>query len=328
VTKKLLILLTLLVLVLACGVAAAYADETSTAEDVYESVEVIPEELPPADSSSDTSELEEELGVDEDSLGTEPLPEPPLPDERELQMLLNQLGPQLGFGLLALNGEDLLETSRNLAQIAGEKAAFLNTHPRIKRQFVRLCDNVVRLNAHRVRNEEIKQRVYRNMAAAYARLGCYHRAVACLERALKVGAQNGDFMRDIKYLYKHIGDRKPKVFVNGRHPNFDVQPTMQNGRTMVPIRALAETLGSKVTYNNGQVTFKRNNKTVNLFVNKPVAIVNGDNVTLDQSVTVINGRTLVPLRFVAENLDCNVDYASESGIITVDDTSAEQVDAA
>ncbi len=142
-----------------------------------------------------------------------------------------------------------------------------------------------------------------------------------LERALKLGAQDGDLMRDLKHLYRHMGGRKLKIFVNGRHPNFDVQPTVQNGRTLVPIRALAQTLGSNVVYNNGQLAFKRHNKTVNLFVNRPVAVVNGDNVTLDQSVTVVNGRTLVPLRFVTENLDCNVDYAFESGIITVSDTS-------
>ncbi|MEW6573864.1 MAG: copper amine oxidase N-terminal domain-containing protein [Bacillota bacterium] len=335
--RKTVVLLMTLVFLFSVFAPAVWAEETadpsasaeetggSTASGNETVVEIYTEEPTPTDTATDETGLQDELGLPVDQLGLQPLPEVPAPDEQERTRLCESLRAYIYGDLegLGWNGATLLATSRRLAQIARNRAAFFNSHPLVKRDFVRLCDQVVRLNAHRVQNEEIKQRIYRNMAAAYVFLGCYNRAIACLERGLMVGAKNGDLVRDLKYLYRKMGHRNPKVFVNGRHPRFDVQPRIMNGRTMVPLRALAESLGSQVNYNNGQINFNRGGIQINLYVNNSIAYVGGKKVQMDQPARVVNGRTLVPLRFIAENLNANVVYDSESGVITVDDNTAE-----
>ena len=287
-------------------------------------VEIYSEDAILPDALVDEAGLADELGIPADQLGLEPLPEVQPPDDEERKRLLESLPAQIYKDLdgAGWKGIALLITSRKLAQIARERAAYFNSHPRVKRSFVRLCDQVVRLNAHRVQHEEIKQRVYRNMAAAYVFLGCYKRAIACLERGLAVGARHGDLMRDLKYLYRKIGHGNLKIFVNGRHPRFDVQPRIMNGRTMVPLRALAESLGSEVHYYKGQINFSRGGTQINLYVNSDIAYVGGRKVQMDEPARVINGRTLVPLRFVAENLGARVEWDGQSRVITVEDVAA------
>ncbi|MEW6183869.1 MAG: copper amine oxidase N-terminal domain-containing protein [Bacillota bacterium] len=325
--RKAIALLMVLVLIMSMGITAAWADENTgadnqTGDEVV--VESMPETLPPADTVTDEAYLEEELGLSAEELGTEPLPEEQPPDEQERARLHESLKAFVYGELddLGWNMPSLLATSRKLAVVARNRAAYFNSHPRVKADYIRLCDQVVRLNAHVVKNEEVKQRVYRNMAAAYVFLGCYHRAIACLERGLVVGAKNGDLKRDLKYLYKKIGGRNLKIFVNGIHPKFDVQPQIINGRTMVPLRALAEALGSDVVYNNGQINFNRGGKQINIYVNNTTATVGGKKVRMDQPARVVNGRTLVPLRFMSENMNADVDYDGQSGMITVEDNAA------
>lgn len=137
----------------------------STTGDEETVVEIYTEDSTPLDTATDETGLQDELGLSVDQLGLQPLPEVPAPDEQERKRLLQSLRAYIYGDLegLGWDAHTLLATSRKLAYIAHERAAFFNSHPLIKRSFVRLCDQVVRLNAHRVQNEEIKQRVYRNM---------------------------------------------------------------------------------------------------------------------------------------------------------------------
>lgn len=325
--RKAIVLLTVLVLVMSLGIAAAGADEPngagSPAADEA-AVENLPQNLPPADPVADAAYLDDELGIPADQVGTQPLPEVQAPDEPERVRLHERLRAQVYGDLNELNFKvsSLVATSRKLAVVARNRAAFFNNHPVVKGDFVRLCDQVVRINAAQAPNNQVKIRVYRNMAVAYVYLGCYHRATACLERALALSTKDNDLKKELKNLYKKMGNNKPKVFVNGNHPKFDVQPQVMNGRTMVPLRALAEALGSQVVYSNGQINFNRGGKQINIYVNNTTAYVGGKKVKMDQPARVVNGRTLVPLRFVAENMNAAVDYDSQSGIITVEDNAA------
>lgn len=93
----------------------------------------------------------------------------------------------------------------------------------------------------------------------------------------------------------------------------DMQPYVDNktGRTMIPIRFVAEKLGAQVDYQmEGEdvvrvwITKGKTNIEVRSGENK--AFVNGKEVYLDAPVQLINDRTVVPLRFIAEALGCNV----------------------
>lgn len=96
----------------------------------------------------------------------------------------------------------------------------------------------------------------------------------------------------------------------------DVAPIIKNSRTMLPIRIIAENLGSTVTWdgNARKVTVTRNNIHIEIFIDSSYARVNGQTVILDSPAFISNNRTYLPVRFIAENLGATViwdDYSRE-----------------
>jgi hypothetical protein len=108
----------------------------------------------------------------------------------------------------------------------------------------------------------------------------------------------------------------PRVFLDGREVNFDVPSVIEDGRTLVPLRAIFSALGAEVTWDSDTQTvtaFKDNNKIELVIGGK--AYINHQEAYLDVPAKIINGRTLVPLRFVSEALDCNVKWNNETHTI-------------
>lgn len=110
-----------------------------------------------------------------------------------------------------------------------------------------------------------------------------------------------------------------KVMVNGELVQFDVQPQVINDRTMVPLRAIFEKLGAEVDW-NGQtqtVTATRDDIVVVSTIGSRTMYINGEAKTMDVAPSVINGRTLVPVRFVAEAFDCYVEWDGSSSTVYI-----------
>ena len=108
------------------------------------------------------------------------------------------------------------------------------------------------------------------------------------------------------------------VIIDGRNMTFDVPPRIINSRTMVPLRVIFETLGASIVWDNETktVTAAKDDTVIVLTVGDASPTVNGQAVTIDQPMTVLDGRTFVPLRFVAEALGVKVDYVSSVVYIT------------
>lgn len=100
------------------------------------------------------------------------------------------------------------------------------------------------------------------------------------------------------------------VEVNGKVLSLDVDPVIVEGRTLVPFRAIFEALGGNVAWNESSktVTGKKGSISIELTMDSKTAKVSGSSITLDVPARIMNGRTLVPLRFVSENLGANVAY--------------------
>lgn len=102
------------------------------------------------------------------------------------------------------------------------------------------------------------------------------------------------------------------VILNGKFIAFDQKPESKNSRVMVPIRAVAEAMGADVGWGkvDGKISVKISDAaySIEFIVGDKTALVNGDKVTFDQEAFIKNGRTLVPLRFVAEAFDAQVEW--------------------
>ena len=108
------------------------------------------------------------------------------------------------------------------------------------------------------------------------------------------------------------------VMVNGTAVKFpDQKPVVQNERTLVPVRFVAEALGYKVEWNQTDNSVVIDGGKIVLYIGTNTAKIGGKTVTLDVKPTVIQNRTMVPLRVVAETLDCSVDWISETNTVLV-----------
>ncbi|MBU5669431.1 copper amine oxidase N-terminal domain-containing protein [Peptoniphilus sp. MSJ-1] len=108
--------------------------------------------------------------------------------------------------------------------------------------------------------------------------------------------------------------RTPIIEYNGKIIETDVKPFIENDRTLVPIRFISETLGYSVKWNNDtrEVTIEDNNTNIKLTIGAKNALVNSKNVELDVAPVIKQDRTFVPLRFVAENLNADVDWDAKN----------------
>lgn len=99
-----------------------------------------------------------------------------------------------------------------------------------------------------------------------------------------------------------------QIFVDGVPLMTDQPAVIRNSRTMVPFNALFSALGATVTWDEPQqkVTGTKGDLKVELFINKTGAKVNGQSVTMDTPVQIINGRTMVPLAFASSYLGSSV----------------------
>ena len=111
------------------------------------------------------------------------------------------------------------------------------------------------------------------------------------------------------------------VTLNGVVIAFDQPPIIENGRTLVPLRAIFEAMGADVDWNQSTqtVTAVRGEVTVSLTIGSNVLIKNGTNITLDVPAKIVNGRTLVPVRAIAESFGASVNWNANTRTVIITD---------
>jgi hypothetical protein len=114
----------------------------------------------------------------------------------------------------------------------------------------------------------------------------------------------------------------PRMTVNGIVNTIDAQgtkPLISNGTTLVPIRAVIESLGGTVGWDAvaRRIDIRLGARTVTMWVGKKTATVNGSSKTMSMAPAIIGGRTMIPLRFAAENLGCLVGWDQPTKSVTV-----------
>jgi alpha-tubulin suppressor-like RCC1 family protein len=109
------------------------------------------------------------------------------------------------------------------------------------------------------------------------------------------------------------------VLLNGSPMTFDVQPQLMNGRTMVPLRAIFEAMGAEIEWDGTTrtATATRGDTVVVLTIGSTSPTVNGQVVPIDQPGVIVDGRTLAPLRFVAEAFGGSVEWDGATRTATI-----------
>lgn len=116
------------------------------------------------------------------------------------------------------------------------------------------------------------------------------------------------------------------VYIDGNLLQLEVAPIIQEGRTLVPLRAIFEALEADVNWNpeDKSISATKGNLSLWLKIGNTQAQKNGQPVRLDVPARIVNGRTLVPLRFVGESLGATVNWDNVKRVVEiVSDTSTE-----
>ncbi|WP_432661957.1 copper amine oxidase N-terminal domain-containing protein [Wukongibacter baidiensis] len=110
-----------------------------------------------------------------------------------------------------------------------------------------------------------------------------------------------------------------KVSVDGNLIEFDVSPKIISGRTLVPLRAVFEALDVEPVWNGETRTVTVSNEkiTIALPIGSKIVTVNNYQIELDVPATIVDGRTLVPTRFIAESFGALVDWDNETRTVKI-----------
>ncbi len=109
---------------------------------------------------------------------------------------------------------------------------------------------------------------------------------------------------------KNSTKRNITVAIDGALVKMDVPPIIVDDRTLVPVRAIAEMSGAKVNWNETErkVQLLLNDREIQLIIDNNVALVDGEKVTLDSAAMIVQDRTMVPVRFIAETFGYEVQW--------------------
>ena len=107
--------------------------------------------------------------------------------------------------------------------------------------------------------------------------------------------------------------------LNGNILKPPVPPVIEDGSTLVPLRVISENMGASVSWNgeNKSVTIEKDGTSIYLVLEQKIVSVNGEEKELSVSPKIINDSTMVPIRFVSENLDCSVKWDGASKIVSI-----------
>jgi len=107
--------------------------------------------------------------------------------------------------------------------------------------------------------------------------------------------------------------------IDNQEVALDSPPVIVGGRTLVPLRPIIEGLGGTLTWipETRSVEVELGGVAIQLQIGNRTAIVNGQSVTMDVPAAIINSRTMLPVRFVSENIGADVDWEDLTRTVTI-----------
>ncbi|WP_422446664.1 stalk domain-containing protein [Thermoanaerobacterium sp. DL9XJH110] len=168
-------------------------------------------------------------------------------------------------------------------------------------------------------NPDAKVQAY--LAILDEKEGNLEKALENMEEAIQKEPEDDGLYNEIGKLYEEMGLNGIKLFIKGQKVESDVKPLVKGGTTLVPVRIIVENLGAKVDWNpdTGSIIITKNGKTIELSIGSREVKINGVVSTIDEPATILEGRTVVPLRFISESFGTKVNWNSQYQIITVNE---------
>lgn len=98
---------------------------------------------------------------------------------------------------------------------------------------------------------------------------------------------------------------------------FDTPPVIVRNRTLIPVRAITEGFGANVEWLDGVATITKDETKIELNLDSNTALVNDEEVEIDSKASIKNNRMYVPLRFILETFELEVEWEPETQTIEI-----------
>lgn len=154
--------------------------------------------------------------------------------------------------------------------------------------------------------------------ACYADLTMYSNGEHTL-KVVSVGSKGTTSEKEYTINIQNTSDGDITVIMDNSTVEFDQKPVVYNNRTMVPMRAIFSAMGANVNWNQDTqtVTGRKGDTTVSISIGGNVISINGKDIPLDTPAILLGGRTLVPVRAIAESFACDVGWDGASKTVTI-----------
>ena len=146
----------------------------------------------------------------------------------------------------------------------------------------------------------------------------YYGATEIEWNSIEIGTGNG-FLQTANIHFTEPDKNEIKVTLYGKKLSFDQPPVIENGRTLVPLRAIFEALNAEVAWDGETQTVRaiRYGTYIELQIGSNEMKVNNEIKILDVPAKTINDRTMVPARAIAEAFGCNVSWDAENNAVII-----------
>lgn len=118
---------------------------------------------------------------------------------------------------------------------------------------------------------------------------------------------------EFSFDFEEVKTPEIPVYVDGKQLMADVPAQIISDRTMVPLRAIFEAIGADVAWDDSTKTAISNKgeTTVKITIGEYRLIKNDTEIAIDVPAQIVDSRTLVPVRAIAESFDCTVEWLDD-----------------
>ena len=122
----------------------------------------------------------------------------------------------------------------------------------------------------------------------------------------------------------YMGDNVVGLFINDEWIVAEQPPVIENDRTIAPIREVSENLGFNVGWEDTEkkITITKGGTEIIMYIDNTIITKNGEEIICDVAPIILNKKTMVPVRVVAELLECDVKWNDDSHTVFVDSPKA------
>jgi len=163
------------------------------------------------------------------------------------------------------------------------------------------------------------KKIYSTALALFVSMGISVQAAPYVDLTLEYDSHTVDYHAEEVYLN-----------INGEQLNnstLPMQPIIMEDNTLVPAREVFEALGATVEWNpenNMEVYVVYNHKSIAVYIGQTRALVGGEEKEMNIPPRIINDKTMIPLRFCAEEVGLVVDWDDETRVITISEPEQEK----